>query len=61
MFIITYIFDHLAFSSFLWRALFGFDKVGIWHTTGCGTPEVFRSDSVGKFGCSDSETWLPLL
>jgi hypothetical protein len=29
--------------------------------TGCGTPEVFRSDSVGKFGCSDRGTWLPLL
>jgi len=24
-------------------------------TTGCGTPEVFRSDSVGKFGAAIAE------
>jgi hypothetical protein len=36
-------------------------RSGLFTPTGCGTPEVFRSDSVGKFGCSDSETWLPLL
>jgi hypothetical protein len=29
--------------------------------TSCGTPEVFRSERIGKFGDSFSGTWLPLL
>jgi len=37
------------------------DGPGKFTPTGRGRPEVFRSDSVGKFGWSVSGTWLPLL